>query len=105
MSRPDPFGNRIEEVMEWEATDDLTEYTIEDGLHSAAMWDLPEAFVCIVRATGKNGKITEKAYRSAKAAHKHILKLMDEDAEEVMILTDAKITWGNRDETISMPTI
>jgi len=94
MSRSDPFGNRIDELMEWEATDEITDFTIEDGLHSAAMWDLPEAFVCIVRATGKNGKISEKAYRSSKAAHKHILKLMDEDVAEVMILTD---------ESISMP--
>jgi hypothetical protein len=82
--------------MEWDATNDLTEYTIEDGLHSAAMWDLPEAFVCIVRSCGKNGKITERAYRSAAAAHKYILKLMHDEAEEVMILTD---------ETISMPTL
>lgn len=81
--------------MEWEATDDLTEYTIDDGLHSAAMWDLPEAFVCIVRATGQNGKITERAYRSPKAAHNYLLKLRDEGAQEVMVLTD---------ETISMPT-
>lgn len=94
MSRPDPFGNRIDEVMEWDATNDLTEYTIEDGLHAAAMWDLPEAFACIVRSTDKNGKITEKAYRSPSAAHKHLLKLMDEDADEVVVLTD---------ETISMP--
>lgn len=94
MSRSDPFGNRIAEVMEWEATDDLTDYTIEDGFNAAAMWDLPEAFACIVRSTGKNGKITEKAYRSPSAAHKHLLKLMDEEADEVVVLTD---------ETISMP--
>ena len=94
MARPDPFGNRIDEVMEWDATDDLTEYTVEDGFAAAATWDLPEAFACIVRSEGKNGKITEKAYRSPAAAHKHLLKLMDEDAEEITVLTD---------DTISMP--
>lgn len=94
MSRSDPYGNRIDEVMEWEATDDLTDYTIEDGFNAAAMWDLPEAFVCIVRATGKNGKITEKAYRSAKAAHNHLLKLHNSDATEVMVLTDETISTG-----------
>jgi len=94
MSRRDPYGNRIDEVMEWDASNDLTEYTIEDGLHAAAMWDLPEAYACIVRST-KNGKITEKAYRSPSAAHKHLIKLMQTDADEVMVLTD---------ETISMPT-
>lgn len=94
MARTDPFGNRIDEVMEWDATDDLTEYTIKDGFAAAATWDLPEAFVCIVRSTGKNGKITEKAYRSPAAAHKHLLKLQDEEADEVTVLTD---------DTISMP--
>jgi hypothetical protein len=94
MSRRDPFGNRIDEIMEWDATDEATDYTIEDGLSAAAMWDLPEAYSCIVRSTGKNGKILEKAYRSSSAAHKHLLKLMDEEADEVMVLTD---------ETISVP--
>lgn len=94
MARTDPFGNRIDEVMEWDATDDLTEYTIKDGFAAAATWDLPEAFVCIVRSTGKNGKITEKAYRSPAAAHKHLLRLQDEEADEVTVLTD---------DTISMP--
>ena len=94
MARSDPFGNRIDEVMEWDATDDLTEYTIKDGFAAAATWDLPEAFVCIVRSTGKNGKITEKAYRSPAAAHKHLLRLQDEEADEVTVLTD---------DTISMP--
>ena len=95
MSRPDPFGNRIDEVMEWDATDDLTEYTAADGMEAAAMWDLPEAFVCIIRSEAKNGKITEKAYRSSTAAKKHLLKCVNKK-ERVLILTDS---------TISMPLI
>ena len=95
MSRPDPFGNRIDEVMEWDATDDLTEYTAADGMDAAAMWDLPEAFVCIIRSEAKNGKITEKAYRSSTAAKKHLLKCVNKK-ERVLILTDS---------TISMPLI
>tara|TARA_A200000159_G_scaffold164048_2_gene192288 strand:- start:440 stop:730 length:291 start_codon:yes stop_codon:yes gene_type:complete len=94
MSRRDPFGNRIDEIMEWDATNEATDYTIEDGLSAAAMWDLPEAYTCIVRSVGKNGKVLEKAYRSHSAAHKHLLKLRDEEADEVMVLTD---------ETISVP--
>ena len=95
MSRPDPFGYRIDEVMEWDATDDLTEYTAADGMEAAAMWDLPEAFVCIIRSEAKNGKITEKAYRSSTAAKKHLLKCVNKK-ERVLILTDS---------TISMPLI
>ena len=36
--------------MEWDATDDMTDYTILDGLEAASEWDLPEAYVCIVRS-------------------------------------------------------
>jgi hypothetical protein len=81
--------------MEWDATDDLTEYTAADGMEAAAMWDLPEAFVCIIRSEAKNGKITEKAYRSSTAAKKHLLKCVNKK-ERVLILTDS---------TISMPLI
>ena len=95
MSRPDPFGNRIDEVMEWDATDDLTECTAASAMEAAAMWDLPEAFVCIIRSEAKNGKITEKAYRSSTAAKKHLLKCVNKK-ERVLILTDS---------TISMPLI
>ena len=91
MSRPDPFGNRIEEVMEWDATDDLTDYTGEDGLDAATLWDLPEAFACIIRSEAKSGKITEKAYRSLSAAKKHVLKCMKQK-DQVLILTDSTIT-------------
>jgi len=91
MPRPDPFGNRIDEVMEWDATDDLTEYTAEDGLDAATLWDLPEAFVCIVRSEAKSGKITEKAYRSSHAAKKHVLKRMEQE-DRVLILTNSTIS-------------
>ena len=91
MPRQDPFGNRIDEVMEWDATDDLTEYTGEDGLDAATLWDLPEAFACIIRSEAKSGKITEKAYRSLSAAKKHVLKCMKQK-DQVLILTDSTIT-------------
>lgn len=102
MSRPDPFGNRIDEVMEWDATDDLTEYTAADGIDAAAMWDLPEAFVCIVRSEAKSGKITEKAYRSIHAARKHVLKCMDKK-DRVLILTDSTISIPLIDDDDDQP--
>ncbi len=41
--RHDPFGNRIKEIMKWEATDGLTPFTIRDGFTAAHSWELPEA--------------------------------------------------------------
>jgi|TARA_R100000482_G_C5099615_1_gene134969 hypothetical protein len=87
MSRPDPFGNRIDEVMGWDATDEATEYTHDDALEAASMWDLPEAYVCIIRSQSETGKITEKAYRSTSAARKFVKKCLDQD-DELLILTD-----------------
>ena len=46
MAKPDPFGNRIAEIMLWDATDEPTDYTIDAGFEAADMWDLPEAYVC-----------------------------------------------------------
>lgn len=73
--------------MEWEATDDLTDYTVADGLDAAAVWDLPEAYVCIIRCEDKSGKIKEKAYRSIHAARKFVNERLDQE-DELLILTD-----------------
>lgn len=91
MARPDPFGNRIEEVMEWDATDDMTDYTMLDGLEAASQWDLPEAYACIVRCESKSGKITEKAYRSVHAARNFINKALDKN-DKLLILTENTIS-------------
>lgn len=91
MARPDPFGNRIDEVMQWTATDNLTEYTLEDGMEAADMWDLPDAFVCIIRSKATSGKIKEKAYRSVHAARKFVNKCLEEK-DELLILTDNTIS-------------
>ena len=61
MAKPDPYGNRIAEIMLWDATDEPTDYTIDDGFEAADMWDLPEAYVCIIRSQSESsGKITER---------------------------------------------
>ena len=92
MARRDSFDNRIDEVTQWEATDEITPFSIEDGLGAAISWDLPPAYACIIRSHDpKTGKLTEKAYRNAKAAKKHIAKLWIEDHEDVVILTDHAI--------------
>ena len=92
MARRDSFDNRIDEVSRWPATDDITPFSIEDGLGAAISWDLPPAYCCIIRSTDRvTGKVTEKSYRNAKAAHKHLLKLWMNDALKVTILTDEAI--------------
>ena len=98
MARPDPFGNRIQEVMEWDATDDMTDYTILDGLEAASEWDLPEAYVCIVRSETRSGKIKERAYRSVHAARKFVSKCLEED-DDLLILTENTISVPVTDDT------
>lgn len=87
MAKPDPFGNRIHEIMQWDATDEMTDYTVEDGFEAADMWDLPEAYVCIIRSQAESGKITERAYRSVHAARKFVNKCL-ENEDDLLILTE-----------------
>lgn len=88
MAKPDPYGNRIAEIMLWDATDEPTDYTIDDGFEAADMWDLPEAYVCIIRSQSESsGKITEKAYRSVHAARKFVNKCL-ENEDDLLILTE-----------------
>jgi len=90
--RKDPYGNRIDEVSRWEATDEITPFSIEDGLGAAISWDLPPAYACIIRSEDPDtGKITERAYRNAKAAKKYLAKLWQEDHLDVTILTEDAI--------------
>ena len=73
MTRRDPYGNRINELMEWDADDVVTPFTIRDGFSAASSWDLPEAYVAIVRARHRDGTVTERAYRSPSAARRFML--------------------------------
>ena len=92
MARRDSFDNRIDEVTRWEATDEITPFTIQDGMGAAISWDLPPAFACIIRSSDpKTGKLTEKTYRNAKAAKKYLAKLWLADHDDVIILTENAI--------------
>jgi len=90
--RRDSFDNRIDEVSKWKATDEITPFSIDDGLHAAISWDLPPAYSCIIRSEDpETGKITEKSYRMPKAAKKYLAKLWTEDHLDVTILTEDAI--------------
>ena len=92
MARRDSFDNRIDEVSKWKATDDITPFSIEDGLAASISWDLPPAYCCIVRSEDPDtGKITEKAYRLPKAARKYMAKLWMNEHLDVTILTEDAI--------------
>ena len=58
--RKDPFENRIRELNKWHATDELTQVTFDMGHEAALSWDLPAAYVCVVRAVKQDGTIQEK---------------------------------------------
>ena len=90
--RRDSFDNRIDEVSRWKATDEITPFSIEDGLGAAISWDLPPAYACIIRSTDPDtGKITERSYRMPNAARKYLAKLWLKNHEDVVILTDNAI--------------
>ena len=92
MARRDSFDHRIDEVSSWDATDDITPFSIQDGLGAAISWDLPQAYACIIRSHDpQTGKLTERSYRNAKAAKKYLAKLWVEDHEDVIILTEEAI--------------
>ena len=90
MPRRDSFDNRIDEVNMWEATDEVTPFNIKEGLIASVSWDLPPAYCAVIRSRWPNGKIKEKAYRNAKAAHKHMLKCVQGDAE-FTLMTDGEL--------------
>ena len=55
------------------------------GHEAALTWDLPAAYVCVVRAVKQDGTIQERAYRQAKrckALHERLL--MNDDDYIVM---------------------
>ena len=84
----DPYGNRIREIMKWEATNELTPMTIIDGFGAAISWDLPPAYCCIIRAVYPDGKIKEKAYRNVKSAQKFMKHCIAEDADFTLLTED-----------------
>ena len=88
--KKDPYGNRITEIMKWEATNELTPFTIRDGFTAAHSWELPEAYVCIVRANWAIDVVEERAYRSPQAANRYMRKCLEMGAE-FTLLTDESI--------------
>jgi hypothetical protein len=87
--RKDPHSNRLTEIMKWEATNELTPFTIKDGFTAAHSWELPEAYVCIVRANWENEHIEERAYRSPQAANRFMRKCLETDANFTLLTDEA----------------
>jgi hypothetical protein len=87
--RKDPFENRIRELNRWHATDELTQVTFDMGHEAALSWDLPAAYVCVVRAVKQDGTIQEKAYRQAFAAKRYMKSLLMQDEDYVVMTSNA----------------
>ena len=83
------FDNRIRELNQWKATDELTDVTFDMGHEAALTWNLPASYVCIVRAVKQNGKIQERAYRQAKAAKNYMKSLLLNDDDYVVMTSNA----------------
>ena len=89
MARPDPFDNRIRELNKWKATDELTQVTFDMGHEAALTWDLPAAYVCVVRAVKQDGTIQERAYRQANAAKRYMKGLLMNDDDYIVMTGNA----------------
>ena len=89
MARRDSYDNRIDEVMMWDATNERTPFTIKDGLAASISWDLPPAYCAIVRSRWPDGSIKERSYRNPKAAHKYMVKCLENNAEFTLLTDDA----------------
>jgi len=89
MARPDPFDNRIRELNKWKATDELTQVTFDMGHEAALTWDLPAAYVCVVRAVKQDGTIQEKAYRQSNAAKRFMKGLLMNDDDYIVMTSNA----------------
>ena len=77
MARPDPFKNRISEL------------NFDMGHEAALTWDLPAAYVCVVRAVKQDGTIQERAYRQANAAKRYMKGLLMNDDDYVVMTGNA----------------
>ena len=89
MARPAPFQNRIRDLNKWKATAEFTPVTFEMGHEAALTWDLPAAYVCVVRAVKQDGTIQEKAYRQANAAKRFMKNLLMNDDDYVVMTSNA----------------
>ena len=87
--RKDPFENRIRELNKWKATDELTQVTFDMGHEAALSWDLPAAYVCVVRAVKQDGTIQEKAYRQSNAAKRFMKGLLMNDDDYIVMTSNA----------------
>ena len=83
------FDNRIRELNQWKATDELTEVTFDMGHEAALSWNLPASYVCVVRAVKQDGKIQEKDYRQATAAKRYMKRLLMNDDDYIVMTSNA----------------
>ena len=79
--------SKFHELNSWQATDQLTPVSIVDGLEASVNWELPPAYVCIVRAINADGTLTERAYKNGKAAKKFMMRTIAEGGD-FTLLTD-----------------
>tara|TARA_R100000152_G_C6694166_1_gene125077 strand:+ start:83 stop:427 length:345 start_codon:yes stop_codon:yes gene_type:complete len=86
--RKDYYANRIDEVTAWDAEDEITPFSIDDGLQASISWDLPPAFCGIIRSYWQNGRVEERAYRSPSAANRYMMKCLENDCEFTLLTDD-----------------
>ena len=79
--------SKFPELNAWKATDDLTPVTFVDGIDASVNWELPPAYVCIVRAINPDGTLTERAYKNGKSAKKFMMRTIAEGGD-FTLLTD-----------------
>ena len=59
-----------------EATDDLTEITLEDLEYNIESYEIGRPYCCIIRTKDSDGKVKEYAYKQMKSAQKKLAQLI-----------------------------
>ena len=77
------FPNNLKHWNSMEATDDLTEVTLEDLEWNVCSYEIGRPYCCLIRTKDSNGKVKEYAYKQMKSAQKKLAKLIYAEPEIV----------------------
>ena len=69
------FPNNIKYWNSMDATDDLTEVTLDDLEYNIESYEIGRPYCCIIRTKDVNGKVKEYAYKQMKSAEKKLVQL------------------------------
>ena len=70
------FPNNIKYWNSMDATDNLTEVTLDELEYNIESYEIGRPYCCIIRTKDVNGKVKEYAYKQMKSAQKKLAQLI-----------------------------